>query len=223
MGRKFKIIRSIPKTIYFNLRYLPFKQAIKLPVWVASNVRIKQLNRKAIRITGICKLGLVRIGYHEADGLDSYSLHTIIDIENGGKLLINSDAHIGHGANITIRKEGKLSIGANFAISGTTSIICNKSITIGNDVQLSWNSTVMDSDAHKIYGDDGEWINPPKDVVIGNKVWIAANCTISKGTRICDNTVVASNSLVNKPFTEGDCIIGGTPAKALKHISHFEI
>ena len=34
------ILVSIPKTIAFNFRYLPFSQAIKLPIWVASNCKI---------------------------------------------------------------------------------------------------------------------------------------------------------------------------------------
>jgi acetyltransferase-like isoleucine patch superfamily enzyme len=54
-------------------------------------------------------------------------------------------------------------------------------------------------------------------------VWIAANTTILKGTKICDNTVVASNSLLNKEFQEGNCIIAGSPAKVVKRIGGFKI
>lgn len=35
------IVLSIPKTIYFNFRYLPFKQAIKLPIWLTYNTFVK--------------------------------------------------------------------------------------------------------------------------------------------------------------------------------------
>lgn len=222
MARFLKILFSIPKTIYFNLRYLPFCQAIKLPVWIATNVRVRNMYRGGIKLESF-SIGKVRIGYHEADGVDVYGVHTIIDIFTGGILWIKNDAHIGQGAIICVKKDATLEVGSHFAISGTTSIICTQAITIGNDVQMSWNSLVMDSDAHQVFGEDGRWINPPQRIRIGNKVWIAANVSIMKGALIGDNVVVSSNSLVNKHFDEGSCIIGGIPAKKLRTISGFKI
>lgn len=168
-------------------------------------------------------MGLIRIGFHEADAIDVHGQHTLLSIEKRGKLIFQDDAHIGHGAIINVKSEGKLSLGRNFAISGTTSIICSKSITFGDDVQLSWNSMIMDSDAHRIYSTDGKWINPPTEITVGNSVWIAANTSIMKGAVIKDNTVVASNSLVNKAFSEGNCILAGQPAKVVKQIGGFAI
>lgn len=34
------IVLSIPKTIFFNFCYLPFKQALKLPIWIAYDVKV---------------------------------------------------------------------------------------------------------------------------------------------------------------------------------------
>lgn len=223
MGRNSKILRSIPRTIWFNFRYLPFRQAIRLPIWIANNVRIKELHRGCLDFEGSLRIGLIRIGYHEADGIDIYHTHTILNISKLGHILFREDAHIGQGAIIKINDNGIIIFGRNFAISGTTSIIASKSIFFGDDVQLSWNSLIMDGDAHKIFDEDGNWINPPREIKIGNKVWIAANTTILNGSVIADNTIVASNSLVGKVFYEGDCIVGGSPSKILKKISHFTI
>lgn len=223
MGRIIKIIFSIPRTIWFNFRYLPFNQALKLPMWIANNVRIKELHSGCIEISENLKVGMVRIGYHEADGIDIYGTHTILSVAKSGKVIFKKDAHIGQGAIIRVNENAGIVFGKNFAISGTTSIIASESICFGDDVQLSWNSQIMDSDAHRIYDEDGTWINPPKEIHIGNKIWIAANCTVLKGSKIADNTVVASNSVVNKKFDIGYCIIGGQPAKVIKHIGGFEI
>ena len=218
----FKVFLSIPRTIYFNFRYLKLSEAVKLPIWIANNVRIKSLYRGAIVLEKL-RFNSVHIGFHEADGLDTYTLKTILDIRKGGKLIIKDNAHIGQGASVVIHPEGIINLGKNFAISGTTTIITAKSITFGDDVQLSWNSTIMDSDAHRIYDTEGKWINPPSEINIGNHVWIAANTTVMKGTVIKDNTVVASNSLVNKAYTEGNCILAGQPARIVKQISTFKI
>lgn len=48
MRRTIKILLSIPKTIYFNFRYLPIRQALKLPIWLAPNVRVKNMYKGGI-------------------------------------------------------------------------------------------------------------------------------------------------------------------------------
>lgn len=40
MTKKIHILCSLPRTIFFNFKYLPFRQAKKLPIWIANNVRI---------------------------------------------------------------------------------------------------------------------------------------------------------------------------------------
>lgn len=223
------VLFSIPKTIWFNFRYLPLFQAIKLPIWVALNVRIKSMYRSGIILSkDAARFNSVHIGYHKADAVDTYAAHTVLCIEKGdagggGKLIITDDAHIGHGAIIHVKKEGILQLGKNFAISGTTSIVCSKRIKIGDDVQFSWNSLVMDSDAHKIFDETGREVNMPSPIVIGNKVWIAANCTILKGTKISDHTVVGCNSLLNKEFPSSHVLIVGMPGKIVKKLGDWEL
>lgn len=223
MGRILKILLSLPRTICFNFRYLPLSTAIKLPIWLAPNVRITSIKKGEIILNGDARPFLIRIGFHEADGVDTCSAHTIIHVKKGGKLIFDEDAHIGQGAILTVNESGTLTLGRNFAISGTTSIICSKAIAFGEDVQLSWNSLIMDSDAHQIFDESGKWINPPKAISIGNKVWIASNTTILKGVRIADNVIVSANSLVNKSCEESNVILGGQPAKILKKFGHFTI
>lgn len=224
MSRYLKILFSLPRTVWFNLRFLPFRQAIRLPIWIAGNTRIKKMYRGGILLEdNNIRIGQIRIGYHEADAVDTGSSHTILNIEDSGILSLKDDAHIGQGAIINVKKNAILKLGINFAISGTTTIICNKHIIFGDDVQLSWNSLIADGDAHNIYSEDGKYLNPPEEIIVGNKVWIAANTTVLKGTKINNNTVVASNSLVNRKFEECSCVIGGCPAKVLKKIGSFKI
>lgn len=169
------------------------------------------------------RLGLVRIGYHEADGVDTYGVHSIISVGKEGKIVFEGDAHIGQGAILRVNPGGELVLGEHFAVSGTTTVVASKSIRVGRDVQLSWNSLIMDSDAHRIFNTDGRWINPPREIRVGNKVWIAANTIVMKGAVIPDNTVVAAGSLVNRAFEVGNCILAGSPARVVKEIGGFEI
>ncbi len=59
---------------------------------------------------------------------------------------------------------------------------------------------------------------PGKDVVFGEKCWVGMNCTILPGVELGNNTVVAAGSTVTKSFKDGNCVIGGTPAKVIKYL-----
>lgn len=54
-----------------------------------------------------------------------------------------------------------------------------------------------------------------EDVIIGNDVWIGANCLIVDGVTIGDGAIIAANSVVNKNVGAYE-IIGGVPAKLIK-------
>lgn len=90
-------------------------------------------------------------------------------------------------------------------------------LIIGNDVQVGVGVTIRTSDGHAIYN-LGEKIpyNEPKDIIIGDYVWIGGGSTIIKGAELATQTIVGANSVVNKKFTESNIIVAGTPAKIIK-------
>lgn len=217
-----RIVLAMPRTIYFNLRYLPLKQAIYLPIWIANNVRLRDMYRGGIVIDAPVRMAMIRIGFHQVDAICFYSLKTILNIHQPGKLVFKGEAHIGHGAIISC-VGGVMTVGDNFAVSGNTSFVCYKEITIGRDVQFAWDSLVMDSDAHKIYNQEGVRMNEDKPVIIGDKVWLACQNTVLKGSMIGNNCVVGANSLLNKAYAEDGVIIAGSPARIVKRISGWEL
>lgn len=222
MGSKKKILLSIPRSLYFNLRMFPLKTAIKIPVFIANNVVIRSLKGKLVFNSDV-KFAMIRIGYHSNDECDTKSTHTILSLGKGSSLLFEGDAHIGHGANISLKNNSKLILGDNFAISGSTKIICSNLISFGRDVQLSWDTLIMDSDSHKIYDSNNNYSNKDKPIKIGNKIWIGCHCMILKGTEIPDNCVVGAGSILSGKFENPNKLIIGNPAKEVKLISDWEI
>ena len=222
--RKFlKILLSIPKSLYFNFRMFPLCTAIKLPVFIANNVRVRDYSGKIILPLYGCKTALVRIGYHYNQECDTASIHTYLSFKKVCEMKFLGEAHIGPGANISLNKDAKLIFGDNFAISGTTKIICNKDISFGNDVQLAWDTLVMDSDSHKIFDDKGRYSNIDKPIKFGDKIWVACHCIILKGTEIPDNCVIGAGSIISKKFDNPNRLIVGNPAKEVKIIKGWEI
>ena len=90
----------------------------------------------------------------------------------------------------------------------------NSKLIIGDECGLSRNVKVMTSDGHPIYH-NGIRINPAKDIVIENYVWIADNVTILKGVIIGSGSVVGINSTVVKSISNNSIAVGN-PAKVVK-------
>lgn len=59
-----KILLGLPKTLYVNFRVLPFRQAVRLPIWVTCDTRLSIVG---VKLKGEIKPFLIRIGFHECD------------------------------------------------------------------------------------------------------------------------------------------------------------
>lgn len=217
-----QVLISIPKTIYFNFRYLPIKQAVKLPVWLVYNVKIEIGGGKILLNECLIKLAMVRIGFHRVPVCGSRE-QTLLNVANNGKLVFKGTAHIGHGSKIYVAEDAQLIIGDNFAISASSQINCYKKIVFGRDIQFSWDCLVMDSDTHSIYDENGTLTNEPREIILGNKIWIGCRSTILKGSIIPDNCVIGACSLISGKQFEANSIIVGIPAKSVKRIKNWEL
>lgn len=204
---------GLTKTIYVNLHYFPFLTAIKLPILLTNKVRIKKLKGKVIINTSKIKRGMINIGYQHVsiNDVNEYSLWNV-----EGTIIFNGSAGFGAGTKIAVGKLATLTLGYNFSITARSEIACFKAITFGDNVLISWNVLIMDTDAHQIVNEKGVQINLDKPILIGNKVWIGCRSLILKGTEIKNNCVVGANSLINKSFNETHVTIAGNPARIIK-------
>lgn len=221
MGKNLDIFLSVPKTIWFNLRYLPFMQAKRLPIWIYYGTKVRISKGGKIILPQQLSLAMIRIGFHCVEICEPKA-KTILSI-SGGVLSFLGSAHIGRGSKIHISYSAKLILGDNFAISASSSLNCYKCIQIGKDVQFSWDCLVMDCDTHNIYDQSGHILNEAKKIIVGNKVWIGCRTTILKGAVIPDNCVVGSCSLVSGNRCEPNSVIVGAPAKSIKKIGGWKL
>lgn len=194
------------KTILFNIHYFPLKTAIRLPVFIYKRSKILKRKGKII-IEHPIKTGMLKLGPYGLGTQDCLYSRTIWEVT--GTLIIRGEANIGRGSKISIGKEGILTLGNKFTISGNTELICQKEITFGDNCLLSWEILMMDTDFHHILNEKGEKINPPKPIKIGNHVWIGCRNTILKGVSIVDNTIIAANSTLTHSIINQNCVIGG--------------
>lgn len=126
-----------------------------------------------------------------------------INVKNG--FVIKSGAHL------VIAEGASLNLGSGY-INRNVKIRCFDKIEIGDNVAISENVTIWDSDAHQI-NSTGSKTQP---VIIGNHVWIGTNVIILKGVNIGDGAVIAAGSVVNKSIP-AYCLAAGVPAKVIKN------
>ncbi len=134
-----------------------------------------------------------------------------LEIGKNAEINVNGDFSIYNGGHVVIMDNAKLNLGSGY-INRNTKIRCFNEITIGQNVAISENVSIWDSDAHKIIRDD---YIPTTPISIGNHVWIGMNSVILKGVTLGDGCIVAAGSIVNKSFP-ANCLIGGIPAKIIK-------
>lgn len=216
-----KILLSIPKTVYFNFRYLPLYQAYKLPIWISYNSKLFIKGKLLLDLTGKNKIAMIRIGFHRVP-ICNYNEKTVISISYNGILVFEGTAHIGSGTKIHVDNNAQLVLGDNFAVSASSQINCYKRIVFGQNIQFSWDCLIMDSDTHKVYDENENIINGPREILFGNNIWIGCRTTILKGVVVPDNCVIGACSLLLGKDFKQNTIIVGNPAKSIKTIGRWE-
>lgn len=211
---------DMPKTIWYNFKILPLKQAIRLPILFTHNTKIAEIHKGSIEIDAdeIRPFG-IKIGIKGVEGISS-ERKSYIFISNKSKIIFKGKATLTKG--ISIRATGEIIFGKNFYSNCNLSIVCGSNISIGNNVLLGWNVHIRDCDGHSIYK-DGIRVNPSSKIIIGNKVWVGQDVKLLKGISIGNDSVIAMNSCVTKSFEDNNIVIGGYPAKIINTDIKWEV
>ena len=238
----FNIIRSIPKTLRFNLHYFPLKTALKLPVIVSHRTYLRELHGK-VELPENVETAMVKIVFGDVGHYDRKRSRGIWQVS--GTVSFGGKASIGHGSKLSVR--GDLKLGADFNMTAESTIVCAKEIRFGDDCLLSWDILVMDTDEHPLYNrhetarcemrdsspvpspevpksinKENERINPDKAIIVGNHVWIGCKCVLLKGAEVPDNTVLAAGTLLKSSFAGENQVIGGNPPSIVKRDVRWE-
>lgn len=90
-------------------------------------------------------------------------------------------------------------------------------ITVGEDCMFSYGIDVRTGDSHSIIDCQTNMrLNPSKDVVIGDHVWIGKGVTILKGVTIAGDNIIGNRAMVTKSCMESNCVSVGIPAIVVK-------
>lgn len=165
-----------------------------------------------------CSILYYRRLFREKTGQD------VRDVYFNGKVQVkNPNVKIGKHVNFRgdciLDGNGPIVIGDNVRINQGTIILASKGggVTIGNNTGIAAYSYIIDMDHGKQVGDNyAAQPDEVKEVVIGNNVWIAQNCTILKGSRIGDGAICAAKTVITGKEIPENAIVAGVPGKVIK-------
>lgn len=203
------------KTIWFNLRALPWSQAHRLPFVLGWNVKILRCGN--IVLNGPVRplsisMGVIRI-------LQWDNTSEPLRWYNEGEVHFGGRAKFHPGVKITVGQGALLEFADQVLLGACTKLLCFKHVRMGCNSRLSWNCQLFDSDFHFLRNlSTGRVYQRFKPVILGDDVSVGNGCTIAKGTKLPDGCVVSCISLVRGDFTpQGDhLLIKGNTAEVVK-------
>ena len=127
---------------------------------------------------------------------------------------------------------GKVRVGWRCLVSIGSRVTCTTacaiytaeatSAVIGDDCMIASQVQIRTEDSHAIFDvESGARLNPSRNVVIGQHVWLAESALILSGAVIGSGTTVAARAVV-KSKAPNNCVIAGIPSKIIKHNTAWE-
>ena len=215
-----EILVSLPKTIYFNFRCLPFNKAIRLPFYVQYKTHLSGISKSCLKIAPNVALHpfMIKFGNKGSEGVIEKS-YNILCLERGASVLFNGTASFAAGFGLNVA--GELEIGHRFNANKNSFICCSKKMSFDEGVLVGWNVDIRDTDGHTVIV-DGENKDSMKPVHIGHHVWIGSDAKILKGVTIGSDCIIASSAVVTKGSDENNVIWAGFPAKVIQRNANWD-
>ena len=208
---------NIVKTIYFNFRTMPFKDAIKLPVFIYGKVQIVNLSGNVVFQNCKVKRGMVKLGkcvdFFYPKG------RSLIMIGNKAKWIFKGTCFLNTRFTVRITENAILVLGDKVCIGSNVRICCQEKVCIGANTWITYNCEIIDSNFHYILNvENNSILRYTEPINIGPSNWIGNNSQIMKGTNTKENTMVAARSLLNRNYVEmypdtSFITLAGIPAK----------
>ena len=203
-------------TFWFNFRFLPFRQAVHLPILVWGWPKIINMSPDFELIIDCEKIkrGLVKI--NQTGEYPSHSGGHTEFILCGKRIIFKGKASIGCGTRILSYLNSTITIGNRVGIGQQNIISSCECIILEDDVRIASKIQIMDSSMHFVYRADERKVQKlSAPVIIGHNSWLANGVSIYKGTVLPPYSTVAGGSMVNRDYSleaKGTCFVGN-PAK----------
>lgn len=209
-----KYIRSIVQSIYFNFHYLPFNQAIHLPIVLYKPHLLCCKGSVVIETSGGVVFGMIKLGFRK---VSIYNNSGFTWENKGAKVVFKGRCDIGNDCYLSFGEKSLIEFGDGFCLTAAGKIVSYRGIKFGNNVSLGWEVMFIDTNFHPIYDISNDvYKRASGPIVIGDYNWFAAKCKILPNVITPERCIFGMDSIVTKNSEmKSYCLMGGNPVKIL--------
>ncbi|EEF91626.1 acyltransferase [Bacteroides cellulosilyticus] len=210
----FAKIKDLICTIYFNFKYLPYRQACKLPIFVHNIKFVDMKGNIRIECDNI-RMGMISFGYW---GVCIFPNTGFVWQNHGGTVVFKGACCIGAGSALSINAHATLIFGDDFLNTAGLKIIASRTIEFGQSARLGWNSFVLDTNMHPLKNSiTNEKGRCGANIKIGDYNWFGTNCIILPGVQTPERIICGLGTIVPRNIEwKSFCLYGGSPIKILR-------
>ncbi len=213
IARALLVLFGLPKTVAFNFRYLPLRQAIRLPVLVSHRVAIFNFGG-TVTLRGRAHPATVLLGFGANGAFDFRRERSVWQV--AGDVWFDGPARLGNGFKLSLASGARVRFGEGFVLSAESQIVSRRSITFGRDCLVSWDVLILDSDFHPVIEADGRESVPEAPIAFGDRVWLGARSMVLKGVTLGDDVIVAAGAVVTRGEDRDGVLLRGNPAEVTR-------
>lgn len=138
-----------------------------------------------------------------------------VHITNARNFLCGEGCALYHGAYV-LNGEGTFAMGDHSHLGAFCYVNAQHgTVRLGDHVAVGPGTKLLSYSNHYGHGRLVTEMRRTADVLVGNNVFIGANCTVLPGARVHDHVVIAAGSVVRGEL-RGNAVYGGVPCRVLK-------
>lgn len=213
--RRYFIFRYLIETIYFNFHYLPFRQAIHLPI-LLYKPHLKKCNGSIKIDTDKQKVtfGMIRLGFPSCS---VYPNNGITWENKGGKVVYKGKCRIGNDSYLSFHEKTTVEFGDDFRNTAGLKLVSCKGIKFGQSTRMGWGCLIMDSNFHPLYDmKKNSFKKASGEIYIGDYNWFGTECKIMHSVKTPERCIFGMGTIVTRNCeAKSYCVMGGSPVKVL--------
>lgn len=209
-------LRYILPTLYFNFHYLPFRQAIRLPIVLYKPHLVKCKGK--IRLEpedGRIRHGMVRMGFRI---VSLYPNNGITWEDKGATIVFRGSCVIGNDSYVSLGTKTKVDFGHSFAARAGLKLVSYRGMTFAPYSCFGWECLLMDTNFHTLCDmNTGERLPGGGPITIGDHNWFGSQCRVMHSVNTPPQCIFAMGTTVTHGSQmKSYCIMGGSPVRVLR-------
>ena len=153
-----------------------------------------------------------------------------INVRGWKYITVGNDCYFGPGCRIeawdsygtesfspTIMFGARTRVAGNLHIGAINSVVIGEDVLIGRDVFITDHAHGNSSIEQQTIAPNDRPLFSKGAVYVGDKVWICERAIILPGVHIGSGSIIGAGAVVTHDVPEG-CVVGGNPARIVKHI-----